>query len=300
MVNDLVIWISGSNGQVGRSTDGGQTWNFSQLEGYEKTDFRSLFAFDEMNALVASAGSPAIVLRTNDGGRSWIQVYYNPKAEMFIDGMDFWNENEGVLYGDPIIGSLFIMETHNSGYTWEEIDEAKRPKLDSGEASFAASNSGIRCLPNGNLIICTGGLSSRLLRSNLDFESWDYISTPIIQHEEGSGIFSVAVNEKGHMVIVGGNYSREDEMKNHIFLSYDNGESWHMPASPSLGYRENVEFLSDSVLIATGPSGTEVSYDKGQNWKSVQKREGMHVVRKARSGSLVVMAGRNGRIFILK
>ena len=71
MVSDQVVWVSGSMGTVGRTADGGQTWKMAPIPGYEKVDFRSLYAFDSLQALVANAGSPMHVLRTNDGGRSW-------------------------------------------------------------------------------------------------------------------------------------------------------------------------------------------------------------------------------------
>jgi photosystem II stability/assembly factor-like uncharacterized protein len=35
VVNNKTIWVSGSNGTVGKSLDGGKTWNWIQVMGYE-------------------------------------------------------------------------------------------------------------------------------------------------------------------------------------------------------------------------------------------------------------------------
>ena len=45
VVNDQVVWVSGSNGMVAKSTDGGKTWRWFQVKGFEKNDFSNLKMF---------------------------------------------------------------------------------------------------------------------------------------------------------------------------------------------------------------------------------------------------------------
>ena len=59
VVNDNVVWVSGSNGTFGRSTDGGKTWKWSVVKGFEKNDFRDIEAFDANTAIVMSVDAPA-------------------------------------------------------------------------------------------------------------------------------------------------------------------------------------------------------------------------------------------------
>src|SRR5215831_7049225 len=66
VVNDNVIWVSGSNGTVGRSTNGGKDWKWYQVKGFEKTDFRDIEAFDGVTAVIMGVGEPAYILRTID------------------------------------------------------------------------------------------------------------------------------------------------------------------------------------------------------------------------------------------
>src|SRR5689334_9577852 len=58
VVNDQIVWVSGSNGTVGRSTDGGKNWKWKQVKGFEKSDFRDVEAFDAMTAVIMAVSNP--------------------------------------------------------------------------------------------------------------------------------------------------------------------------------------------------------------------------------------------------
>lgn len=297
VINDRVAWVSGSNGWVGVSDDGGNHWDFRQVTGYEKMDFRSLYAFDQNRAIIANAGSPGNVLITTDAGKTWKTVYSNFNEAAFFDGMDFWNEKEGLIYGDPIDGKMLLLKTEDGGNTWKEV--ANAPNLNEGEASFAASGTGIRCIGKSKAIISTGGIVSRLWVSSDKGETWSAINTPIIQGEATTGIYSFAV-DKNNLILVGGDYSRPELATKHNLYSTDYGSTWNTPIKPSRGYRECVEFVAEKVLFTTGPTGTDISYDKGINWKPFSEEKGFHVLRKARKGSLIIIAGSNGQISIIQ
>src|SRR5579859_2298040 len=157
VVDDKVAWVAGSNGWIGRSRNSGKNWSFQQIKNFEELDFRSLYAFDSLTAVVANAGSPARVFRTADGGKSWQSVYQNDDKDAFIDGLDFWNSKRGIAYGDPIHGKMLLISTADGGITWKEFPDGQRPNLKEGEASFAASGTGIRCLSGKKVIVTTGG-----------------------------------------------------------------------------------------------------------------------------------------------
>src|SRR4051794_808366 len=77
VVNDQVAWVSGSNGTIGRTLNGGKDWKWFTVRGFEKTDFRDIEAFDGTTALIMGVGEPAYILRTVDGGDTWKVVYEN-------------------------------------------------------------------------------------------------------------------------------------------------------------------------------------------------------------------------------
>lgn len=295
VVDDSVAWVSGSQGTVLRTVNGGKTWKHIWVPGFEKADFRTLYAFDSLNALVGNAGSPAVLLRTADGGKTWTEVYRNAHPDAFLDGVDFWNGKQGMVYGDPINQHLLMLRTSDAGRTWLELPENERPKLDSGEASFAASGTNIRTWDKSKVLIATGGKISRLWFSANRGKNWKAIPVPMLQGKSSQGVFSVAVHKKT-WVLVGGDYLADTLRERHVWVSEDEGKSWRFPESPTGGYRECVELISENEWLATGPTGTERSLDAGKTWTPVSDERGFHVLRKARRGSLILFAGGKGKL----
>jgi photosystem II stability/assembly factor-like uncharacterized protein len=295
VVDDRVAWIGGTNGWVGVSRDGGKEWKMQQVRGHEEKDFRSIYAFDSLTAVIANAGSPAYILRTEDGGRNWKTVYFNDHPDAFIDGVDFWNEKEGLIYGDPIGGRMLIIRTLDGGRTWKDADEQARPLLEDGEASFAASGTGVRCLKGGRIVVVTGGKVSRQFSSVDKGINWSAAKTPIIQGESTTGIFSIAFSGMNG-IIVGGDFKRDSLKTDHVFYSGDGGKTWIAPRRTTGGYRECVEFITEKIALAVGPGGLDITRDAGVSWSPLSAEKLFHVARKARSGSLVVIAGGDGRV----
>jgi len=299
VVDNKVVWVAGNHGTVCISTDGGINFNCQTVAGYDSAEFRSVYAFDATTAIVCNTGSPAKILRTEDGGLHWNEVYSNDYRAAFIDGIDFWNANDGIVLGDPLDGMMMILVTHDGGKTWSEIPEEARPQLVAGEASFAASGTTIRCKGESKLWIATGGVASRLFNSNDKGLVWEWVPTPIIQGSSTQGVFSFNFYDDKHGVIVGGDYQIDTLTENHIFLTTDGGNNWQRPSKPTRGYRECVEYVSDKMLVAVGPTGIDISINSGLAWEPFSDEKKFHVVRKARNGKLVVIAGGAGKIGVL-
>jgi photosystem II stability/assembly factor-like uncharacterized protein len=295
VVDDTVAWASGSKGWTARSINGGKTWIWKQIPGYENLDFRDIEAFSANRALLLSAGTPAVILLTTDGGSVWKEVYRNDSPEIFLDGMDFWDADRGLIYGDPIKSKLVLLKTSNGGVNWENISQNNTINLMVGEASFAASGTAIRCDSKGNTWIATGGSKSRIFYSSDYGYSWKVNDCPIIQGKSSTGPFSIAFYTKKIGIAVGGDYLIDSLRLNNLLLTSNSGKTWLKPPSSTFRYRSAVEYLSDLRLIATGPGGTDISNDGGKNWMNFSLI-GYHTVRKAKSGKLVLLTGSDGRI----
>jgi len=295
VVNDQVIWVSGNNGQVGRSIDGGKTWLWRVVKGFEKRDFRDIEAFDAASAIIIAVAEPANILKTIDGGDTWKVVYENSKKGMFLDAMEFWDQYSGIVIGDPIDGKFFVARTFDEGDTWREIPQKNLPKADSGEACFAASGTNVRVLDKDEACFVTGGLRSRF------FWKGTPINLPIIQGTESTGANSIAIRDKKkinnslHFVVVGGDFSKDTSALKNCFYTNDGGKHWLAPITPPGGYRSCVEYITKDKLICCGTTGVDISNDGGKNWKLISK-EGFHVCRKAKNGTAVFLAGPNGKI----
>lgn len=299
VVDNSVAWVSGSNGWTSVTTDGGSTWKWKQIPGYEKFDFRDIEAFSGNDAIIVNAGSPAVILLTHDGGSTWTEVYRNESADIFLDGMDFQDRSRGVIYGDPIRGKMQLLRTNDGGTSWENISDNLKVNLKEGEASFAASGTGIRALKNGKLFIVSGGIQSRVFVSENFGNNWNVYPCPIIQGKNSTGPFSLAFKNNKRGVAAGGDYLSDTSSINNFVLTKSGGRTWYKPQTAPFGYKSSVEYISSKVLIATGTSGTDISRDGGKNWMKLTT-EGYNVVKKAKKGSLVLLSGANGKVAIFQ
>ncbi|MEK7224055.1 MAG: oxidoreductase, partial [Bacteroidota bacterium] len=274
---------------------GGKTWKWLTVKGFEKTDFRDIEAFDASTAIIMGIAEPAYILKTTDGGETWKVVYENKTKGMFLDAMHFWNEQAGIIIGDPIDGRFFVTRSFDGGSSWQDIPFDKRPLADSGEACFAASGTNIRALDKDEADFVSGGLKSRLyIRDKI-------IPLPIIQGKETTGANSVAVSDfykkKGgkNMIVVGGDFNADSSSQKNCFITSDGGKTWREPSTPPHGYRSCVEYVSKSDVFSCGLNGVDYSPNGGKDWNWISK-EGFHVCRIAKTGSSIFLAGGNGKI----
>ncbi len=291
VVNDKVIWVSGSNGTVGKSIDGGDTFTWMTVKGYEKSDFRDIEAFDAKTAIIMSVDAPAYILKTKDGGETWNLVYENKTKGMFLDAMEFWNEMSGIVIGDPIDNKIFIARTFDGGNTWRALPDQYFPTADKGEACFASSGTNIAALNLQEAVFITGGTKSRM------FIRDKKINLPIIQGKETTGANSVGVKhlkKKNTIIVVGGDFTTKDSTFKNCCITTDGGNTFTAPVIAPHGYRSCVEFLEGDTWITCGLNGVDYSKDDGSTWALISK-EGFNVCRKSKKGKAVFFAG-NGKV----
>jgi len=304
VVNDNIIWASGSSGSVARSTDGGNTFIWMKVPGYEKNDFRDIEAFDSNTAIIMGITAPAVILKTKDGGKNWKKVFEDTTKGAFFDAMDFIIEKDnnisGAVIGDPIDGKIFYALTFDAGENWGKLPENKKsllPDVSIGEAFFASSGTNIKILDTKgfepSLYSVSGGKSSNLW----DMSYWKKYPLPIMQGRESTGANSLAINitnTKG--IVVGGDFTKDTISSNNcVLLSFDKKVSMTLPQTPPHGYRSCVIYLDEKNLLTCGTSGIDISKDGGNNWELISK-ESFHVCQKAKNGKAVFLAGGNGRI----
>jgi hypothetical protein len=297
VVNEQVIWVSGSKGTIGRSTNGGKDWKWLIVKGFENAEFRDIEAFDGSTAIIMNSSDkdPAYILRTTDGGESWRVVYENKTKGMFLDAMEFWNEAAGIVIGDPINGKFFVARTFDNGKTWKEVPFEHRPVADTGEACFAASGTNVRALDNDEAVFVSGGLKSSIfIREGKN-------QLPITQGKETTGANSIAVwdrfKKKGgdQLVVVGGDFSNDTTSADNCIYSTNRGKNWKASKTPPHGYRSCVEYLDKKNLVACGLTGVDYTIDNAMTWKLISK-ESFNVCRIAKMGATVYLAGNNGKI----
>ncbi len=289
VVDNKTIWVSGSNGTIGKSIDGGTTWKFITIKGFEKIDFRDIEAFDDMTAIVMGTDVPAYILKTIDGGTSWDIVFKDTARGMFLDAMEFWNDQSGIVIGDPIDGRFFIARTFDGGKNWIPISYQNRPIADSGEACFASSGTNIKKINKQEAIFISGGHHSNC------FIKDKKINTGIIQGKESTGANSIAIKNSNTFMIVGGDFNNKDDTTKNCYVTKDGGKTWLSSKTNPNGYRSCVEYLNKKNWITCGINGVDYSKDDGLNFTKISET-GFHVCRKAKKGNAVFLAGGGGRI----
>ena len=295
-VSDQVVWVSGSSGQVGKSVDGGQTWTWITVPGYEKRDFRDIEAFDDKKAVIMAIAEPAVILKTTDGGIIWKKVYENTTPGMFLDAMEFWNVNSGIVVGDPINGRFFIARSFDGGDNWQDIPFKELPIADSAEGCFATSGTNVRNLDRDEACFVSGGP----LRSRL-FIRDKAIELPLARGKSSTGANSIAVKDHNklnggqHLIVVGGDFAKDTVQENNCYLSNDGGKTWVRPTTPPHGYRGCVEYIGGNDILSCGTSGVDISHDDGMNWQLISDKS-FHVCRIAKKGKTVYLAGAGGKV----
>lgn len=291
-ISEQVCWASGSGGTWLKTEDGGASWQTGTVAGLDTVDFRSIHAFDAQTAVAASAGQPAVIYRTEDGGKNWNKVHQEG-GEAFFDAIQFIDAQRGYVLGDPIGGKWMILETLDGGRSWHPL--AKLPDAVQGEAAFAASSSSLLADSEG-LVFATGGTVSRLHRYTFASQSWGVRElTDMIQGEPSQGVFAAtSLPGSGGLVLVGGDYLKpENRIANALLVL---GEVTISTSEGPSGYRSGVAFLQDKEwVVAVGPGGSDFSTDGAHSWQPFST-SGYHAVKVAPDGKALWASGGQGRL----
>ncbi|MES2796326.1 MAG: oxidoreductase, partial [Bacteroidota bacterium] len=253
VVDNQIFWVSGTNGTVGKSIDGGATIEWFTVKGFEKSDFRDIEAFDKNTATILSIGEPAYLLKTLNGGKNWKIVYENHKKRMFLDAMSFYHNQKGIVIGDAIEGKIFLAVSNDSGSSWtEKLDS---PIAKGQEGCFASSGTNILIRKNDYYFV-TGGKNSRFFKNEKASE------IPIIQGKESTGANSIAISKNGkNIIIVGGDFNQKNESLDNCLISKNGGKSFSKSVKNPTGYRSCVEFINRKTAISCGLNGVDISFD---------------------------------------
>ena len=298
VVNAHVAWASGGAGTWLVTTDGGITWRSGAVRGAEKLDFRGVWAADDQTAWLMSSGtgSESRVFQTVDGGRHWREQLAASGAKGFFDAIAFWDARHGVVLGDPVGGEFEIYTTLDGGRHWRR---QHTPAAMADESAFAASNSSLAVRGAREAWFVTGGTGgSRVFHSIDGGEHWEVARTPIHNESASGGLFSLNFADLRVGVAVGGDYSKPALAAQNISVTGDGGRTWTVPAGAPSGYRSAVVYVAEhKAWIATGTSGSDVSFDNGQSWQTFDT--GDYNALGGAAGT-VLAAGPDGRIAALQ
>ncbi|KAI0406546.1 oxidoreductase [Xylaria palmicola] len=270
-VSDKVAWVSGTNGTVLRTTNGGESWTpvgpSLSLED-AGLEFRDIEAWSVHKAVILSIGegTDSRIYSTKDGGATWTRSFTNREATAFYDCVAFENPRHGMAMSDPVDGKFRLIETFDGGETWDIVDPAgMAPALD-GEAGFAASGT---CLETaaGRWYIASGGIDPGRIFRSVDGHRWE-VSNSSIAGGAAGGVFSVRFRDARHGIAVGGDFQAPGGAVNNAAWSQDGGKTWIRATSFPDGYRSGSSWVQGLLhtAIAVGPTGSDFTVDGGRTW----------------------------------
>jgi photosystem II stability/assembly factor-like uncharacterized protein len=282
-VDGRVVWVSGTNGTVLRSTNSGATWKnvsprFAASENASDFQFRDIHAFSKDTAVALSIGEGNLsrIYRTRDGGSSWNPTFINEEEAAFYDCMAFETKkgrrSHGVAMSDPVGGKFRLLETWNGGAHWSIVSNNTMPAALEGEFGFAASGTCIEAAA-GRWYIATGGVvgSARIFYNDSGVHRGWQVANSTISGGTAAGVFSVRFRDARHGIAVGGDYEKPTASNNTAAWSGDGGVKWHKAQSFPRGYRSGVSWIPGrrQVAVAVGTSGSDFSIDGGRNWAGI-------------------------------
>ena len=299
VVNEKVVWASGTGGTVIRTIDGGKNWDVIIVPGAEKLDFRDIEAFDENTAYILSIGNgeSSRVYKTIDSGKTWQLEFQNTNEKAFFDAIACFDRENCFAMSDPVDGKFLLIKRSPEIKSRVGIRLSKWVPMDNsalvakpGEAAFAASGTCLITQGTNNLFLVTGGNDARVFRSNDRGKSWSVAETPIVKGTSGSGIFSIAMRDDKNGVIVGGNYEKPND-KGSGAITSDGGRTWQA-VSGLTGYRSGVAY-TNKFFLAVGTDGSNLG--DGVNWV-----QGSHFnlnAVAAKGGKYFWAVGPNGSVY---
>lgn len=296
--NATTFLVSGSKNTIGKTTDGGKTFTWISPKVVENRDFRDIEILGKNTYLALGIDSPAYLLLTKDGGKSWTKVYENSKKGIFLDAI-YVHPNSKTMYviGDPIeAGKPFVL-TSTDGTTWKESKTILKQNVrlrNPKEAFFASSGSNMYA-DDYQVLIVSGGIESNLYRYTLiGGQVYTLEKTKSIN----SGINGMAYDPVSNVgYLVGGDYTKPQDSKYNFykFKILQNQinfiDSWKYPS----GYKSGVTIINKDRVVVCGYTGVDYSMDGGHNWKTITT-DSYNTCQYSPAAKAVFLVGNNGKI----
>jgi len=185
-----------------------------------------------------AVGHDAIILRTQDSGQNWQQVYYDPDDERPL--LDIWFKDE--RHGFAIGAYGLFLETQDGGKQW-----SPRQII---EEDFHFNH--ISQAANGKLYIAAE--AGNIYRSDDQGQSW--IALPSPYHGSFFGSLPLASDS----VLLFG-------LRGQLYRSADNGDHWQKITTGTEASLTEAHILTDQTIIIVGLAGTVLlSHDQGHSF----------------------------------
>ncbi len=109
-------WVCGYEGKVIRTTDGGHSWQGTQIAEIDQIE-----SIHFVSPFVGYCSGEGKIFKSINGGASWVNI--SPRADdVLLWGTYFLDENLGFVIGGNCVGYQKFFKTTNGGQNWTSYD----------------------------------------------------------------------------------------------------------------------------------------------------------------------------------
>ena len=175
-IDDKNGWVSGHDGTILGTTDGGETWQLLREEPGKERVLMSIWFENAQHGL--AVGQFGLALETDDAGKTWRERHLVEAGEQADKHMmDIFPASNGLVFVAAESGSIFRSE--DGGRHWKVVQTDNKGSFWTG-----------KMMADGSLV--AAGMRGHVYRSDDKGLSWQEIAsgtqqsiTEIIQHEGG-------------------------------------------------------------------------------------------------------------------
>jgi len=247
-----------------KTTDGGNTWVSGTFPGIQQEGWLSyIFAQGDNKAWIAfyDYAEGGKIFHTTDGGSNWDQLAA-PIQDVYVSIIHFWDDDHGIIWGDPIDSLYSIFTTSDGGIYWEQVSAENMPRAIDNDEWTIAGNIGV----NGDNIWFDTWYN-RVFYSSDRGHTWTVWDNPSVDH---FGL-DVKADEDNFLYYILSLGSTDEESTFELFRRHPDESAW-----TNLTPTDNSKYISGfshvpgtNTLVSNLINETRVSYDHGDSWTSI-------------------------------
>lgn len=263
---NLICYVTGSNGRILRTPDGGATWipqqsNLQPVGGVIPALYSTYFTGQNRGYAVGDNGA---AIRTIDGGQTWTPMNV-PAAGMHLRSVRFADDQGLTGVGFITGGSTFngttgvIYRTTNGGATWAPVLNLSDNNAGFYSISFIPQTGAILA----NLVVFASRFNGDIYRSNDGGTNWTLVNTGTMQ-SASQIYFTSATNG-----VIGSS-------NGNVFSTSDGGNNWAATPQQTPDYMNGIDFCDGTTNgyyvggnVAQNTGTILNTTDGGANWTPV-------------------------------